>query len=672
MLLQKIILENYGLYAGKVEIDLTPRLRYGQERPIILIGGNNGTGKTTFLDAIRLVLYGKAVLGDRVTQNDYEYFLRRQIHRSNTANINSDFARVAIEFDYITAGEKKTYFVERSWTTKKTKGVKEILHIAEDGKVLENIDSDFWQGFVEDIIPERLSQLFFFDGEKIKSIADDNNGSQVLADAIKTLLGMDIVDRLNADLTIYTAREIKKRGGKTDNSNWQNIETTIAKTKEEIRLEIEKIAGVRSTIDGVLADIKNKENRLNQEGHFYATRRDDLKNQQNQLAAQIEELENQIRSECEKTFPFALCPSISNMLRGQLNKEKEMKRFFHVQDELITLQNDLVSRANNIDKKIRPIIEEIIKTACASRLEKSVQFNRTAEVHGLSDATVDQIFGWLNEAENQSKPTVLKQCQLLTKLQRKLQINTKELEKSPDEAQTRPLFDDLAMLHQRLGEFHQKEKQIKADVAKKEKELINLQREQRRQIDRQIGQDASEGRLTRVRDIQKALTAYHKRLTAHKIHQLRQAVAKGFNLLSSKDDLISDITIDPGTFAITIYDNAGKSLPKHSLSAGEKQLFAVAMLWGLAKTSGRPLPVIIDTPLGRLDSDHRSNLIENYFPKASHQVILLSTDTEVDKQLYKKLSPNISHCYHLHYENELKRSEPREEYFWKGRSKCKN
>ena len=63
------------------------------------------------------------------------------------------------------------------------------------------------------------------------------------------------------------------------------------------------------------------------------------------------------------------------------------------------------------------------------------------------------------------------------------------------------------------------------------------------------------------------------------------------------------------------------------------------MLWALGRTSGRPLPVIIDTPLARLDSDHRRLLVENYFPQASHQVILLSTDTEVDQLYFDLLNP---------------------------------
>jgi DNA sulfur modification protein DndD len=114
--------------------------------------------------------------------------------------------------------------------------------------------------------------------------------------------------------------------------------------------------------------------------------------------------------------------------------------------------------------------------------------------------------------------------------------------------------------------------------------------------------------------------------------------------------LVADVQIDPETFAATLIDRKGNELPKSDLSAGEKQIYAIAMLWALAQTSGRPLPMIIDTPLARLDTEHRANLIERYFPAASHQVILLSTDTEIDNRLLADLGTTVSHTYRLDYD----------------------
>ena len=153
-------------------------------------------------------------------------------------------------------------------------------------------------------------------------------------------------------------------------------------------------------------------------------------------------------------------------------------------------------------------------------------------------------------------------------------------------------------------------------------------------------------------------------LSNSKINNLCKSIAECFNYLIRKDAFVEDVAINPETFEVTLFDKNENPIKKDELSSGEKQLFAISVLWALAKSSGRELPVIIDTPLGRLDSDHRVNLVKHYFPNAAHQVIILSTDTEVDKGLFKELEPSVSHCYHLKYNKTETRTSPTEGYFW--------
>lgn len=107
--------------------------------------------------------------------------------------------------------------------------------------------------------------------------------------------------------------------------------------------------------------------------------------------------------------------------------------------------------------------------------------------------------------------------------------------------------------------------------------------------------------------VQDTLKLFRERLTLRKLNQLESVVTECFLYLLHKSDLVHRIAIDTNTFSLSLYDLAGKPVPKHRLSAGEKQLLAIAFLWGLARVSGRNLPVAIDTPLGRLDSSHRTN-----------------------------------------------------------------
>jgi DNA sulfur modification protein DndD len=125
------------------------------------------------------------------------------------------------------------------------------------------------------------------------------------------------------------------------------------------------------------------------------------------------------------------------------------------------------------------------------------------------------------------------------------------------------------------------------------------------------------------------------------------------------------MSINPKDFSVTLYDRQNQPLPKAQLSAGEKQIYAISMLWALGKISGRPLPIIVDTPLARLDREHRKLLVRHYFPVASHQIILLSTDTEVDQSSFVELRRCISREYSLEFDPVEYSTTIAPGYFWR-------
>ena len=126
---------------------------------------------------------------------------------------------------------------------------------------------------------------------------------------------------------------------------------------------------------------------------------------------------------------------------------------------------------------------------------------------------------------------------------------------------------------------------------------------------------------------------------------------------------LKSISISRVDYQMTINIVGGETVPSSKLSAGERQLLAVAVLWALAKLSGRQLPTVIDTPLGRLDSKHRKFFVENYFPNAGHQVILLSTDEEIVGGYYNSLKNSIAKEYLVEYDEEEQSSVITNGYF---------
>jgi DNA sulfur modification protein DndD len=134
--------------------------------------------------------------------------------------------------------------------------------------------------------------------------------------------------------------------------------------------------------------------------------------------------------------------------------------------------------------------------------------------------------------------------------------------------------------------------------------------------------------------------------------------------LARKEDLVSQLSIDPKDYSVTLRDARGDKIRKADLSAGEKEIYAICLLWGLAQTSGRQLPIVIDTPLSRLDSDHRKAIVERYYPTASKQVIILSTDTEIDREYYALLAPQVDKAFLLDYDARLGKTTVQRGYFW--------
>ena len=134
--------------------------------------------------------------------------------------------------------------------------------------------------------------------------------------------------------------------------------------------------------------------------------------------------------------------------------------------------------------------------------------------------------------------------------------------------------------------------------------------------------------------------------------RIEALVLDSFQQLLRKKTLVASLRIDPESFQLALTGRDGNPLPPDRLSAGERQLLATSVLWGLARASGRPLPTVIDTPLGRLDSSHRRRLVTHYFPLASHQVILLSTDEEIAGGYFEALKPYIGRVYHLKFDEE--------------------
>lgn len=670
MILTKFKLENYGLFSGENEFDLVPRVKYRKTRPVILFGGKNGAGKTTFLDAIRLLLYGRRSLGAKPSQRDYEVLLLARVHRNKNENTRANYAKVGLEFEHVVGGEKHLFYAERSWEVKAADKIVERFRVTKDGEDLDEMGMDHQESFIADVVPERLSQLFFFDGEKIKGIAEDISSNAAIAEAIQSLLGLDAVLSLKTDLSVYRSRLLKKANPDEFKKLLGSNKKEVTEIEEQLVLVEDQLGEIESKIEGTSIEVRDCEKALSERGGSFAGFRDQNLEKAEAHKAEIQVEENAIRECLEGSLPFAMCPSISRMLLTELEVEEASQEQAIARKHIADFSKQLEQAISKVKDESSYKELELLFRGEKLEYEESLVSDKASESltkHGLSSRVSHRTSDLLSvDVLNQVK-SASSRLRRLEKHSKALHDVSRDLQKAPDEVDVKEFFDRLANLNGKLGALREQKSNLQEEERRLENQLALSMREGERLADKIKAGEKDEQKLDQIRRVGPALDAYKDRLTEAKINTLQAEVTECFNRLARKSDFVKGILVDPKTFRVSVVDAHGRALPKEDLSSGEKQIFAISMLWGLARTSGRPLPVVVDTPLGRLDSDHRTKLIENYFPNAGHQVILLSTDTEVDQGLFEKLSPSISHTYHLEYQHDEGKTAFKEEYFWRNR-----
>lgn len=662
MIIEKLSVTDFRVFQGKHEFDLSPRKKYGKSRPIILFGGLNGAGKTTTLTAIRLALYGKQSLGMMVAKKDYDEFLAKSIHRSRKSLLQANSAIIELSFSYGNQGVIKHYTVTRQWTVDKNK-VTEGLIIAEDGKLLTELNHDQCQGFLNELIPIGVSDLFFFDAEKISELAQDSSG-YALGDSIKKLLGLDIIETLDADLTILLRNENKKSASSDVRSEIESLESELTELESTAEVQLTNWEQSKIKISELSQNIARMENDLSSRGGAWAATREKALIELATLQSAKQQLEIQLRDVISGHYPLGIAPQLAKRALKQLSKEKEIHKRTAIAS---TIEKHISALKIKMSKTFDKKIAHTVNTAIDSELNSILSHDGNGElIHGLSERVQAAVEATIVDAADQQRDQAKQLASEIEKLEEKIDRAGVNIARAPEESSIKPLLEKITAEQERRAALMAEQN----NLLEKYKATLRSAMEVARNLDKisqnSSADESSERTLRLASDAKTLLKRFSKEIAKRKVKDLEQEFVKSFNRLSRKDDIGLSAQIDPETFAVKLVGVDGQEVDKNEvLSAGEKQIYAISILEALARTSGRKLPIIIDTPLGRLDSKHRSNFINNYFPNASHQVIILSTDTEVDEAFYEDLSSSISHAYKLDYDSTTGSTSAKAGYFWK-------
>ena len=665
MLFSKIILENYGVYKDRQIFDFTS----SSEKPIILCGGTNGAGKTTLFNSIMLCLYGQDSFEKRTTKKDYEEFLKRKIHRYLGSKTVADFAAITIEFEYYHQGKVENYSVSRLWKNDDGKII-ENFSIKKNGEKLDSIDESQWHQFIRELLPRGVARLFFFDGEKIVKIAKEGNEDIEIKSSFDMLLGLDLVEQLKSDLEINLMRNMKG-GAKEIQEKKDELDSELAKLEKNIsdlKIKRERKTDELDEIQKIVDEYEEKISRL---GGGYATQRHELQNKESVLKEKTVNIEENIREICLDALPFSMIPKQLEELVEQINQDQEITKN---QFEKQSLEKNLsqVSKEINEDEFWNDFkADSNLKKEISSKIEELFQEKISSKSSEIQNPIIDlspndtvKILDTIKNIDTVLLSKLENHTIEYNKITEELQKIETALNNAPNDDEIGPLIAKLNSEHEKIGviktEFDHLDQKIHEQTS-----LIGLKKSALRQIvDEKYKQKASETNLQVTRDVQNVLDLYSSKLREKKLQLLEQYLIEAIQVLIHKEDFVEKVAIDKKTFAMTLYRKNNQEMLKDELSEGEKQMFATAVLWALAKTSGRPLPFMIDTPLARLDVEHRGKLIETFFPSASHQVVIFSTDAEIDEKYYAQLKPFISKSYLMKYDSGSGSAKVEEGFFW--------
>lgn len=657
----KFAVENFKSFQSRTEITF-PYPEKG--RNIFLIGGMNGAGKTSIMEAINYCLYGTKI--DNVFRN---------INRKEKAigNTNVSF-ELTLEMD-----DLSILVVKRSWSAgirldPLPRDFSERLVIVRDGKQVSVQSQEVWQEYIRSAIPPAVTQFFFFDGEKIQELASDDHSEVRLKSSLEAALGIQFINQLCSDIQSIKQEERKNFVEITDEDlDYKQAELKRERSKLSRKL-IERQES-RNDLDESKGLQEETRKRFEATFHTNPESKEVIRAQEKQKVSasnRLTQVESEIRSISEKVLPFGIASCLFQKVRDQIHLEHESAGSEAIRENAA----ELAKRIVRVVEEPEPIYREKLSTEKMSELEHRIykllkEGDNTGDfvkILNLSDRDSARVLDKIESVENSDlfllQPLIEEKRSLIEQIS-----NLDSLSKFGFGSDSeRELFDQLqAEIEGYSNQIGRKTEQLRVleeEILTFQKRINEIELEIEKLYEKHTLSKEKAEFIQQCDDVANVLSQFVVRLRKNKIILLQEKTFEMFRRISSRSDLIKDITINQESYEIKITDRNEHQIRKSALSAGEKEVFAISLLWGLAQTSQLKLPIIIDTPLSRLDSVHRESIVSSYFPYAGEQVVILSTDTEIDTEYYRKLKGHMCGSGRLEYDQRQELSTFNQGYFW--------
>lgn len=644
MQINKLVLRNIGAYHGDLN---NFNFKTTTNHNVILIGGKNGAGKTTILESIRIALFGSMAYG-YITENE-AYFkkIRSLLNRKTLHENNQDKYQIVLEYLSTEEFEPITYSLNRSWTIKDNK-IREYFSVKKNNAHLNAQQISDFQNKLREEMPPRLFELCLFDGEDISRIVSEEKIPDYLQDAGKILFNLDLFVNLEKDLQNYRQQHAKKN---SDTSKEFELKNSLEIELHDLQNQLKNLQSDLLNFQDEAAEltdlIRQDKKDFEIHGGLIQENRQELIQQVNEIEQRRKQNSDQIKAFTLSYLPFYIARETLAKVTDQIAKEKDYDSFEYInttlkKDHLSQLLSSLTpsSDLNLSDQQVESLhsgLLDLIKPSITEVFHRS-SFEQQNEVYSMHKKI--QSINAQHYVELFDENAVLLE-------------QSQELRKAIDLNDNSSEFKELL---ERIEESNRRLEQIKM-ISEKQEDEINEINEQikHKEIaliklnDRIREYYKSESSYAMTEKLLTVSQRFRERQWQKKLNDVAKEATKMINILFRKKDYIDRIHIDSSSFQITLYNKQRQVITKERLSAGEKEMLMLTVIWAMFKVSEWKLPFVFDTLFGRLDQDHKKSLIEHFIPKCGDQVLMFTTDSEIGTEHFEMIKDITSLCYTLEY-----------------------
>ncbi|HWO96383.1 MAG TPA: DNA sulfur modification protein DndD [Bacillus sp. (in: firmicutes)] len=666
MQINKLILRNIGAYNGEFnKFDF----RTNGKQNVILLGGKNGAGKTTILESLRIVLFGSMAYGF-VTENE-PYFRRIRSLLNRKALHAGEKHNYQISLDYISTEEfePNQYSLVRSWTIKNDK-IREYFSVQKNGKHLGAQDISDYQNKLREEMPPRLFELCLFDGEDISRIVSEEKIPEYLSESGKILFNLDLFVNLEKDLQTYRLQYTQKNADTAKEIEELNkVESEIITLKQSLE-EFQHLKSSSEEEALTLSDLIRKDKRdFETHGGLIQEKRQELITKVNRIEHQRKMNTDKIKNFINSILPFYIARNLLEEVDRQLQTEKQYESFEFVTSALE--KNKLDQLVNNLQSNIGAMETKLDVNQLYAGILEMLQPEEVKLIHRASFEQQSEIHNLFRQVKSIEVSNYIALFDENARLLEETQELRKAIEKNDQSSEFKDLLENIEVKTQRveqlklLIEQYQNEIQTLSETIQSKEAFANKIREKINEYHK------GENSFLMTEKLLKVSQRFRERQWRKKLDDVANEATKMINILFRKKAYIDRMHIDHSSFELRLFNKNKQEIVKERLSAGEKEMLMLTVIWAMFKVSGWKLPFVFDTLFGRLDLDHKNALIQHFIPKCGDQVLIFTTDSEIGSEQYEIIKDITSHCYTLEFNESQEKTEiVKGHYFDMARENC--